>query len=78
VVIDDGKPNIAATEEIAPPKKAEAAVAAAPQVAEGPIPITLTQPDGSKFKVKDGQKFISKLDADIKKLDDLLVCLKSL
>jgi hypothetical protein len=60
------------------PKKAEAAAAAAPQVAEGPIPITLTQPDGSKFKVKDGQKFISKLDADIKKLDDLLVCLKSL
>ena len=70
--------NIAATEEIAPPKKAEAAVAAAPQVAEGPIPLTLTQADGTKLKVKDGQKLVDKLDSDIKKLDDLLVCLRAL
>jgi hypothetical protein len=75
---DKAAADKAATEEIAPPKKAEAAVAAAPQVAEGPIPLTLIQPDGSKYETEDGQKLISKLDADIKKLDDLLVCLKSL
>ena len=36
VVIEDGKPNMRETEEIAPPKKAVAAIAAAPAVTETP------------------------------------------
>jgi hypothetical protein len=64
--------------EDAKPPKAEAAIAAAPQVAEGPVPLVLEQADGTKVKVADGQNLIKKLDRDIKKLEDLLACLTTI
>lgn len=77
VVIEDNRPTIAATEEIAPPKKAGAALAAPSVVAEGPIPLTLERSDGAKVLIKDGKKYQEKLDADIKKYEELLACLQA-
>lgn len=74
-------------EKVEPPKplkkeppgpKAEAAPAAAPSaVPETLVPLTLERSDGTKLTIKDGRKYQAKLDADIKKYEDLLVCLRS-
>jgi hypothetical protein len=91
VAIEDRKPSMAAAEEIAPPKTEEpkppkalaalAAPASAPAPApsakvDGPVALNLELADGSKLNVKDGQKLLTKLDRDIKKFEDLLVCLR--
>jgi len=57
------------------PKVEAAPAALAAPVVEGPIALNLELSDGSKLKVKDGQKLLTKLDQDIKKFEDLLACL---
>lgn len=59
-----------------PPKKPEAAPAAAPSVAEGPVAVTLELADGTKIKTKDAAKLRDRLDRDIAKFEALLDCLK--
>jgi hypothetical protein len=68
-----------------PAPKAEAASAApvpapAPAPApsakvDGPVALDIELADGSKLKAKDGRKLLAKLDQDINKLEELLVCL---
>lgn len=60
-----------------PPPKVEAAPAAPSVVAEAPIPLTLERSDGAKVQIKDGKKYQEKLDADIKKYEELLDCLRA-